>query len=134
MCKNESIENSKVDKTEIKGKIIRDNFLVLNNNIEEIAAINCILKSLYRSVHFDDYTSEKISSFEIAEVLRKSHREIETLINCMNDKTDTLGYEFNEAFEESKEDKKRLARTAYAFINNGEIERAKKELEKVFMA
>ena len=79
-------------------------------------------------------TSEKISSFEIAEVLRKSHREIETLINCMNDKTDTLGYEFNEAFEESKEDKKRLARIAYAFINDGEIERAKKELEKVFMA
>ena len=49
----------------------------------------------------------------------------------MYDKTDIIVFDFDEVLKNSEEDKKRLARIVYAFINNNEIDKAKKELEKI---
>lgn len=118
---------------EIKRKTISKNILDLNTKLEEISEIKYVLKSLQRSIDFSDYTSENFSQFEISEILRKSIREIGVLLGFANDKTDTISYEIGQILDENEEDIKRLARSTYAFINNSEIDKAKKELEKIIV-
>lgn len=133
------MENSLVKKelecVELKAiKSIRENILELNTNLERISEINYILNSLNRSIDFNRFTKEKLDYFEISEILKKANREIEILTSCMYDKTDIIVFDFDEVLKNSEEDKKRLARIVYAFINNGELEKAKKELEKMISA
>lgn len=116
---------------EIKRKIISENILALNTKLDEIGEIKCVLTSLQRSIDLNSNTGENSLQFEISEILRKSIREIGTILDYANDKTDTIGYEIGEILEESEEDIKRLARSTYAFINNSEIDKAKKGLEKI---
>jgi hypothetical protein len=87
---------------------IRESFLALNSDLEEICGINYVIKSLHRSIEFGNYTNEILSHFEIGEILKKANREISELLNSANDKTDNLAYDFNITLNESKEDKKDL--------------------------
>ena len=83
---------------------IRESFLALNSNLEKISEINYVIKSLHRSIDFNNYTNEILSHFEIGEILKKANREISELLNSANDKTDNLAYDFNITLNESKED------------------------------
>jgi hypothetical protein len=132
MCKKEEIGNELKIGSELITSSAAVNLSLVDEKLSDLSALCSIFKSLCRSIEFSDYTDEKFSSGEIVNIMRKQNKEFEEKLLSIQDAVDSLGFELNKIEKESKEDKKRLARIAYVFINNGEIERAKKELEKVF--
>jgi hypothetical protein len=131
MCKKEEIGNELEIDSELITSSAAVNLSLLDEKLCDLSALSSIFKSLCRSIEFSDYTDEKFPSGEIVNIMRKQNKEFEEKLLSIQDDVDSLGFELNKIEKESKENKKRLARPTYAFINNGEIERAKKELEKV---
>lgn len=131
MCKKEELGNEFKTSNGLITSSAAINLSLVDEKLCDLSALSSIFKSLCRSIEFSDYTNEKFSFGEIVNIMRKQNKEFEEKLLSIQDDVDSLGFELNKIEKESKEDKKRLARLTYVFINNGEIERAKKELEKV---
>lgn len=128
MSANEEVKNKSSVISELN---VADNMLLLDEKMADLSVICSVMKSLYRSIEFDAYSKEKFSHYEIGNIVRKQNKELEEILYSVCDGIDQLGFEINSLEKESKEDKKRLARLTYAFINNGELDKARKELEKI---
>lgn len=131
MCKKEELGNEFKISNGLITSSAAANLSLVDEELYDLSALCSIFKSLCRSIEFSDYTDEKFPSGEIVNIMRKQNKEFEEKLLTIQDNIDSLGLELNKIEKESKEHKKRLARLTYAFINNGELERAKKELEEV---
>lgn len=131
MCKSEKIEKEfKADSNLITSSAAA-NLSLIDEKMSDLSTLCSMFKTLCRAIEFSDYTDEKFSFGEIVNIMRKQNKEFEEKLFSIQNDVDFLGFDHKKIEEDSKEDKKRLARLAYAFINNGEIESAKKELEKI---
>ncbi|QKF77164.1 hypothetical protein [Arcobacter defluvii] len=131
MCKNEKIGKELKINSDLITSSAAIKLSLIDKKICDLSVLCSTFKSLCRSIEFSDYTDEKFSFGEIVNIMRKQNKLFNEALISIQDDIDLLGFDINKIEKDSKEDKKRLVRVAYAFINNGEIESAKKELEKI---